>query len=578
MWATKSQLPIPGIHDAGGATRHPRSRSLISHLVMSEKASFFGNLRIGYRIGLAFVAVIAVLALLAALALGALGEVNSALTKVTRDAYPKVKLLAEITNEVNAQARHTRNLLIFDSPDIRAQDTRNIHESREAVSRLYAQLTELVKSPTGVELLTASQAARAAYAREVDRLLQMTRDGQAAQAREHLEATLRPAQQRFLEAITRLSDHQQKVMDRDSDRADAQVRSGRLTVFSIGTAAAVLALALGWLITRSITRPLQSAVQVAQAVAGGDLTSRIPVGRRDEVGQLLSALAHMNDSLVHIVGSVRAGSDSIATGTVQIANGNADLSQRTEEQASNLEETAASMEELTSTVQQNADSARRAHQLVADTSSVAAQGGTVVQDVVRTMDAIRQGSDRMADIIGTINGIAFQTNILALNAAVEAARAGEQGRGFAVVASEVRSLAQRSAQAAAEIKGLIENSVSRVNTGSELVTQAGRTMEDIVTRVAEVSTLVAEISAASAEQASGIGQVGDAVQQLDQVTQQNAALVEESAAAADSLKFQAESLSRTVAQFRLPAGAAAAGGLTQPAPPSRRDAQFLAAA
>nr|WP_271453530.1 MULTISPECIES: methyl-accepting chemotaxis protein [unclassified Acidovorax] len=239
------------------------------------------------------------------------------------------------------------------------------------------------------------------------------------------------------------------------------------------------------------------------------------------------------------------------------------------------------MEELTSTVQQNADSARRAHQLVSGASSVAARGGAVVQDVVRTMDSIRQGSDRMADIIGTINGIAFQTNILALNAAVEAARAGEQGRGFAVVASEVRTLAQRSAQAAAEIKGLIETSVSRVNAGSELVAQAGRTMEDIVTQVAEVSTLVAEISAASAEQSSGIGQVGDAVQQLDQVTQQNAALVEESAAAADSLKFQAETLSRTVAQFRLPTSADGAGATAAPArrgPAGGPDGLLLAAA
>ncbi|ABM31996.1 methyl-accepting chemotaxis protein [Paracidovorax citrulli] len=535
---------------------------------MSEKTTFFGNLRIGYRIGLAFLAVIAVLALLAALSLGALGNVNQALTKVTRDAYPKVKLLSQITNEADAQARYTRNMLIFDNPDIRAQETRRIQESRETVTALFSQLSQLVRSSTGVEMLEACQTTRANYMRELDRLLQLMRDNHSEQARDLLETSLRPAQQKFLEAVTRLSEHQQKVMAEDSDRADAQVSTGRVTVIAIGALAAVLAMALCWLIARSITRPLHTAVQVAEAVAGGDLTSHIPTGRRDEVGQLLSALARMNDSLVRIVGSVRAGSDSIATGTVQIANGNADLSQRTEEQASNLEETAASMEELTSTVEQNAASARRAHQLVSGASSVAAQGGAVVQDVVRTMDSIRQGSDRMADIIGTINGIAFQTNILALNAAVEAARAGEQGRGFAVVATEVRSLAQRSAQAAAEIKGLIQNSVSRVNAGSELVAQAGRTMEDIVTQVAEVSTLVAEISAASAEQSSGIGQVGDAVQQLDQVTQQNAALVEESAAAADSLKFQAETLARTVAQFRLPPGADGAGATAAPA---RRD-------
>jgi len=529
---------------------------------MSETTSFFGNLRIGYRIGLAFLVVIAALALLASLSLGALGDVNRALTKVTRDAYPKVKLLTQIGNETEAQSRYTRNMLIFDSPEARAQEIRRIQESRNNVDTLFSQVAQLVRSPSGVDMLKASQAARDDYVRELDRLLQLMRDNHSAEARDLLETGLRPVQQKYLEAVNRLSEHQQRVMAEDSDRADAQVSQGRLTVIAIGALAAAMAVALCWLIARSITRPLHTAVQVAEAVAGGDLTARIATGRRDEVGQLLSALSRMNDSLVRIVGDVRAGADSIATGTVQIANGNADLSQRTEEQASNLEETAASMEELTSTVQQNAESARRAHQLVSGASSVAARGGAVVQDVVRTMDSIRQGSDRMADIIGTINGIAFQTNILALNAAVEAARAGEQGRGFAVVAAEVRSLAQRSAQAASEIKALIDNSVSRVNAGSELVSQAGRTMQDIVTQVAQVSTLVAEISAASAEQSTGIGQVGDAVQQLDQVTQQNAALVEESAAAADSLKFQAEALLRAVSQFQLPsgAGADAAGG------------------
>ncbi len=291
---------------------------------MSEKTTFFGNLRIGYRIGLAFLAVIAVLALLAALSLGALGNVNQALTKVTRDAYPKVKLLSQITNEADAQARYTRNMLIFDNPDIRAQETRRIQESRETVTALFSQLSQLVRSSTGVEMLEACQTTRANYMRELDRLLQLMRDNHSEQARDLLETSLRPAQQKFLEAVTRLSEHQQKVMAEDSDRADAQVSTGRVTVIAIGALAAVLAMALCWLIARSITRPLHTAVQVAEAVAGGDLTSHIPTGRRDEVGQLLSALARMNDSLVRIVGSVRAGSDSIATGTVQIANGNAD--------------------------------------------------------------------------------------------------------------------------------------------------------------------------------------------------------------------------------------------------------------
>ncbi|CAM3814588.1 methyl-accepting chemotaxis protein [Paracidovorax anthurii] len=539
---------------------------------MSDKTSFFGHIRIGYRIGLAFLAVIAMLGLVAALSLGALNSVNSALTMVTRDAYPKVKLLSEISDEVDAQARYARNMVIFEAAETRAQETRHILQSRENVTSLFSQLSQLVRSQTGAELLAVTQTARKTYLQEVDRFLQLMRDGKSPEAREHLEAALRPAQLKFMDSIDKLSDHQQKVMTDASDQADQQVYTGRITVAAIASAAALLAFALCWLIARSITHPLRSAVQVAEAVAGGDLTSRIATGRRDEVGQLLTALAHMNTGLVRIVGNVRMSSDSIATGSVQIANGNTDLSQRTEEQASNLEETAASMEELTSTVQQNADAARRAHQLASGASTVASQGGTVVQDVVRTMDDIKQSSGRMADIIGVIDGIAFQTNILALNAAVEAARAGEQGRGFAVVASEVRSLAQRSAEAAKEIKGLIEASVSRVNAGGELVAQAGRTMEDVVTQVTEVSTLLAEISAASAEQSSGINQVGDAVQQLDQVTQQNAALVEESAAAADSLKFQAESLAKVVAQFRLPQDA---GGTAHALPPQAPHAAAL---
>ena len=302
---------------------------------------------------------------------------------------------------------------------------------------------------------------------------------------------------------------------------------------------------------RSITGGIGVAVKVAQTVAAGDLSSRIVVDRADEIGTLLGALRHMNESLVAIVGDVRNASESIATGSTQIANGNSDLSQRTEEQASNLQQTAASMEELTATVKHNADTARRASELAEDASTVAARGGAVVGEVVATMDGITDSSRRIADIIGVIDGIAFQTNILALNAAVEAARAGEQGRGFAVVASEVRSLAQRSATAAKEIKVLIGESVGKVENGTRLVADAGRTMGDIVDQVRRVSQLITEISDASGEQSSGIGQIGDAVAQLDQVTQQNAALVEESAAAAESLRLQADTLARTVATFRL---------------------------
>ena len=271
----------------------------------------------------------------------------------------------------------------------------------------------------------------------------------------------------------------------------------------------------------------------------------------DEAGQLLAALKKMNESLVHIVGQVRTTSDSIATGSSQIAMGNADLSQRTEEQASNLQQTAASMEQMTASIKQNSDTAREAAQVASDATQAATDGGQVVQEVVRTMSEISEASRKIGDIIGTIDGIAFQTNILALNAAVEAARAGEQGRGFAVVASEVRTLAQRSAEAAKEIKSLIGASVERVEHGNRLVGEAGKSMAGIVTEVQRVNDLISAISAASIEQSTGIGQVGGAVAQLDHVTQQNAALVEESAAAAESLKSQAANLAQTVAVFRI---------------------------
>jgi len=323
------------------------------------------------------------------------------------------------------------------------------------------------------------------------------------------------------------------------------------TTLAIGAGVLALAVIASAGLVRSITAGIDAAVNVARTVAAGDLSSRIEVGRHDEIGTMLTALKAMNESLVAIVGDVRNASVSIATGSSQIAHGNSDLSQRTEEQASNLQQTAASMEQLGATVKHNADTARRASELAAGASRVAAQGGEVVGQVVATMDGITDSSRRITDIIGVIDGIAFQTNILALNAAVEAARAGEQGRGFAVVASEVRALAQRSATAAREIKVLIGESVGKVENGTRLVADAGRTMGDIVDQVRAVSTLISEISDASDEQSRGIGQIGDAVTQLDQVTQQNAALVEESAAAAESLRVQADSLARTVGTFRL---------------------------
>ena len=336
-----------------------------------------------------------------------------------------------------------------------------------------------------------------------------------------------------------------------ADEAEQTRTLNRNAIVLGSLAAMVIAALLALSITRSIVLPIRRAVQVAETVAAGDLSSTIEVNRRDETGQLLAALRKMNDGLVQVVSVVRASSESIATGSSQIATGNADLSQRTEEQASNLQQTAASMEQLAGTVRATSDTAREANALAGQAREAASSGGEVVARVVGTMDEISQSSRRISDIITVIDGIAFQTNILALNAAVEAARAGESGRGFAVVASEVRSLAQRSANAAKEIKSLISESVERVEAGTALVNDAGSSMEDIVRQVKRVADMISEISHAAGEQTTGIGQVSDAVGQLDQVTQQNAALVEESAAAAESLRHQAARLVDAVQVFRL---------------------------
>jgi methyl-accepting chemotaxis protein len=309
----------------------------------------------------------------------------------------------------------------------------------------------------------------------------------------------------------------------------------------------------GVVFSRTITTPIQRAVDTAEQVADGDLATPVRASGSDEIAQLLKALQTMQGKLAAVVREVRLNSESVAAASAQIAQGNQDLSQRTEQQASALQETAASMEELSSTVRQNADNARQANQLAVGASEVAAKGGAVVGEVVETMKGINDSSRQISDIIGVIDGISFQTNILALNAAVEAARAGEQGRGFAVVAGEVRNLAQRSAEAAKEIKGLIGASVERVGKGTALVDEAGARMTEIVASIQRVTDIMGEISAASHEQSDGVAQVGNAVTQMDQATQQNAALVEESAAAAASLKGQAERLVQAVAVFRLSA-------------------------
>ena len=346
---------------------------------------------------------------------------------------------------------------------------------------------------------------------------------------------------------------QAQVAQDEYDIANAQYQKLQWVSLGVLSVAVLIGLIAAVRLIRAITQPLQQAVKVAETVAQGDLSTQIPAHGNDEIGRLQDALQTMTASLSEVVGQIRAGSESIATGAAQITMGNNDLSQRTETQASSLQETAASMEQLTSTVRHNTDAASQASSLAERAASTARQGGEAMREVTSTMQTISQSSDKIAAIIGVIDGIAFQTNILALNAAVEAARAGEQGRGFAVVAGEVRTLAGRSAEAAKEIKALIQQSVEQVSNGARLVDTTGQTIEDIVQQVQQVSALIHEINSASQEQARGIAQVSDAVTQLDQVTQQNAALVEESAAAASSLSQQAQALTEMVATFRLAA-------------------------
>lgn len=437
-----------------------------------------------------------------------------------------------------------------------------VSAAHEDVKSSLESLKKMVVAPD------ASERARALVA-EIDKVEQsygpvalgivdLALKGRKAEAIARMDDECRPLLAALIEATNsyaRFTEQRSQALMQEAHSLYANQRN----MLVIACLAAFVAAALaGLLVTRSITVPIAQAVKVAETVAAGDLGSVVHSVGGDETGQLLTALKKMNDSLVTIVGQVRHSSDSIATGSAQIATGNADLSQRTEEQASNLQQTAASMEQLTCTVKQNAETARQANQLAAGCSEAARQGGDVVERVVSTMDVISQSSRKIAEIIGVIDAIAFQTNILALNAAVEAARAGEQGRGFAVVAGEVRNLAQRSAQAAREIKNLIGESVHNVQSGTQLVGEAGRSMGEIVIQVRRVSDLIAEISASSAEQSTGMGQIGHAVTQLDQVTQQNAALVEQSAAAAESLKHQAAGLAQAVSVFKLGNGEGAA--------------------
>jgi methyl-accepting chemotaxis protein len=449
-----------------------------------------------------------------------------------------------------------------------------INEARAAVGKALDQYEkENISDEQDKALLATDRAMLARYDTLRDKVLVLSKAGELDAARDLLMQN-QPIIKQLIDALAAHHRYNESLAARGA--ADGAAAAANARWISIGLALAVTALVagMGLLLARRIAVSLDGAIGVARTIAGGDLSVQVNATSNDEVGQLMMAMADMSASLVRIVAEVRSGTDSIGTASAEIAAGNLDLSARTEQQAGSLEETASAMEELTATVRQNSDNARQAKQMAVSASDKAQRGGEVMGDVIRTMEAIDSSSNKIADIIGVIDGIAFQTNILALNAAVEAARAGEQGRGFAVVATEVRNLAHRSAAAAREIKALISNSVEQVGQGGKLVQQAGAAMTEVVDTVRSVTDIVSEISAASAEQSTGIEEINRAVTQMDEVTQQNAALVEEAAAASQSLQEQAARLAGVVGAFKL---APAQAGAAAQAPAARRPAQHKAA-
>jgi methyl-accepting chemotaxis protein len=523
------------------------------------------NLKIGTRLGMGFGLICVALVFTVGLGVVSLGSVNDGTNTLVTKRIPRLELTTRLLNEVNDAAISLRNIMLSDDPADRTRQLEKAMSSRKAAEAILAELDKTLQSQRARALLHQQQELYARYAKAQQELVRLIDANDQNGARAYLSKELRPVLLEFKKVIADQIQMQKELAAEDAAAAAKTYGDTRSLMLALGVLILGGAGALAWWITGTITRPVRRALDVANAVAAGDLTSRVEVTSQCEMGQLLAALKAMNDNLVKTVTTVRTGTEAIGSASGEVAAGNQDLSSRTEQQARSLEETASSMEELTSTVKQNADNARQANTLAQTASGVAARGGQVINDVVSTMEQINEASGKITDIISVIDGIAFQTNILALNAAVEAARAGEQGRGFAVVASEVRNLAQRSAAAAKEIKQLIADSSDKVGTGSRLVQEAGSTMTDIVDSVRRVTDILNEIASASQEQSAGIEQVNEAITQMDTATQQNAALVEQAAAASQSMQDQAARLSAAVAVFKLD-HAAAPAAVPAPAP------------
>jgi methyl-accepting chemotaxis protein len=529
------------------------------------------HLNIGPRLFAAFGVILAMLIAIAALGITRLAAIEESMEEITLGNNVEANMASSMRLSMDDRMIALRNIVLLDSPAQSQGEVERIAKQADLYAAAEKRLNETF-AVYGIEaderaILADIKTQETAALPLIAKVQQLGLANQNGEATKILIGDLRAVQRRWQAALAALADSEKNQNEVATAAAGSSYLLARNLMIGIGALAVLAGIAIALLITRSITVPVNRAVTIARTVAAGDLTSEIVVTGKDETSLLLGALKDMNESLQHIVGQVRTRTESMTSMSQEIAAGNMDLSSRTEEQASSLEETASSMEELTSTVKQNADNARQADSLSHAASAVAGKGGAVIADVVNTMSAINASSKKIVEIINVIDGIAFQTNILALNAAVEAARAGEQGRGFAVVATEVRNLAQRSAAAAKDIKTLIGDSVSKVESGSQLVEQAGATMTEVVDSVRRVSDIITEISAASREQSLGIEQINQAIMQMDGVTQQNAALVEQSAAAAASMESQAGELVEVVGKFGLRQDAAAG---PVPTPPHRR--------
>ncbi|MFJ5441417.1 methyl-accepting chemotaxis protein [Pectobacterium sp. CHL-2024] len=509
------------------------------------------NWRIGYRLGGGFAILILMLFTVSIFSLSKLSSFQDGARDIVKEVYPQTVDANDLIDNVNGHFVAYLQMMLVSGQEQRQGYVDRIMAYRKEISRLLDNLENNASGELARKQVAVVRGFRAEFIKSGDKIISDALAGNNDVAVAEFNNTLNVIQRNYRDSVKQLVNYQNNAMDNSVETMAEVYSNTRMILLLILALGAVFGVLIAWAITRSVTRPIEQALQVADRVAQGDLTSRITVTSKDETGLLLQALDRMNTSLSTIVGQVRDGAETISTAASQITAGNQDLSSRTEEQASSLEETAASMEQLASTIKNTAENTQQATEIANKATGAAKQSGDVMLSVTQKMRGIRDSSQRMAEIIGVIDGIAFQTNILALNAAVEAARAGEQGRGFAVVAGEVRSLAQRSATAAREIKDLIDDSVSKIREGMELVDTAEETMGGLTAHVKDVHGIISEISQASREQSDGINQMNLAIGQIDTTTQQNAALVEESASAALSLQAQASVLAEAVSAFKI---------------------------